>query len=105
MELLESRKGNRVDGQRTICEVHRQIADQLLIQFCDRTTDLETTLELLNEAYLLGIRLVKALVDRKIDMIEWEENDIEQAMKLRQLRGQLVKELNEAGNLLQPAGS
>ena len=100
MELLETHKGNRVDGMRTICEVHRQMADQLVVRFHDRPDDLDEIIPLLNEAYRMGINLCKTLIDRKLNLPEWEFNNVKEANQLRQLRKAMVGQLNETGNLL-----
>lgn len=97
MEILQTRKGRRVDPQDTICEVHRRIADLLVYRLSDRPDILKEIMPDLNKAFLMGKRLVLALVEKKISLPDWEANDIEKAVKFRALRNQIVKELNEAG--------
>lgn len=100
LEILNSSKGRRTDEQRTICEVHRQLADVLVCRMKDRQEVLQEALVLLNEAYLLGIRLVAALIDRKLAMPQWAANNVGEARKLRTERDRMVKELHEAGRRL-----
>lgn len=86
MEILNDSKGQRIDSEKTICEVHRTIADLL-----------EQVMPYLNDAYKMGIKLVLALIEKKIALPQWEANNIALAMKLRNERNRLVKELNETG--------
>jgi hypothetical protein len=44
--------------------------------------------------------LVKALIDRKLALPEWEKNNVAEATKLRQERVRLTKELTEEGNAI-----
>jgi hypothetical protein len=100
LEILNSHKGKRVDGDRTICEVHRTLADILILRLKDQPAVLDEIMPLLNDAYKMGIKLVLALIERKIALPEWEKNNVALAMKLRKERNRLVKELNEIGALL-----
>lgn len=97
MEILEQQKGWRVDGERTICEVHRTLRDLLFIHLSDRPMALEAILPHLNAAYIMGIKLVKALIDRKLALPDWEKNNVGEALALRQEAKRLEKELHEAG--------
>jgi len=89
-----------VDSQRTICEEHRTIADLLVCRLKDRPEVIAEILPHVNEAYLMGIRLVAAMIDRKLALPDWQLNNVAEAMALRQERTRLVKELNEAGSCL-----
>lgn len=100
MEILETTKGRRVDGERTICEVHRTLADLLVCRLSDRPELLKEILPHLNDAYKMGIRLVLALIEKKITLPAWDRTNVEEAVKLRAERNRLVKELNEAGHNL-----
>ncbi|MCP4537784.1 MAG: hypothetical protein GY832_11625 [Chloroflexi bacterium] len=51
-------------------------------------------LPLLEEAYLLGIKITKKLVEYKLSMPEWTENNPETAT-LRQLRVSLMEQMEE----------
>ena len=97
MEILETHKGRRIDAERTICEVHRTIADLLVCNLKDRPELLREILPHLNDAYKMGIRLVLALIEKKIALPAWDRTDIERARQLRTERNRLVKVLNETG--------
>ncbi len=96
MEILEQSKGWRTDGQNTVCEKHRKLRDLLLIHLSDRPEALAVILPVLNGAYLDGIKLVKALIDRKLALPDWEKNNVGEALALRQEAKRLEKELSEA---------
>lgn len=87
----------RVDGQRTICEEHRAIADLIVVHLADQPEVLKEILPHVNAAYVMGIKLVKALVDRKLALPDWEKNNVAEAAALRKERIRLMKELHEAG--------
>ncbi len=97
MEILEQSKGQRVDPQRTICEEHRTIADILICRLSDRPDVLAEVMPHVNAAYLMGIKLVKAMIERKLALPEWEQNNVAEAAILRQERTRLVKELYASG--------
>ncbi len=97
MEILEQSKGRRVDPERTICEEHRMIADLLIVRLADRPELLAEIMPHVNAAYLMGIKLVKALIDRKLSLPEWETNNVAEAAILRRERTRLVKELYASG--------
>lgn len=100
MEILETRKGQRIDEQRTICEVHRALADLIVVRLQDRPEVITEIMPHLDEAFILGIRLVKALMDRKIEMPEWAKNNYAEAAKLRQERNKLIEALNANSHCL-----
>lgn len=100
MEILDTTKGQRIDGERTICEVHRRIADLLICRLQDRPEVVKEILPELNDAYKMGIRLVLALIDKKIALPAWDRTNIEQVKKLRAERNRLVKVLDETGRSL-----
>lgn len=101
MDILQTHKGRRVDGELTICEKHRQLADLLITELAvERPQLLHKALPLLNSAYTDGIRLVNALIERKLDLPTWPQNNIKQAADLRRQRIQMIEELNAAGRSL-----
>ena len=93
MEILEQAKGWRVDQDQTVCEKHRRLRDLLLIHLSDRPEALAAILPVLNGAYLDGIKLVKALIDRKLSLPDWEKNNVGEALALRKEAKRLEKEL------------
>lgn len=80
-------KGKVVCGKLTICEVHRQLYDLIVIHMDDSCEQKTEMLHLLDKAFNMGVRLVKKLVDRKIELLEWEKNEnVEEVQRLRDLR-------------------
>jgi len=100
LEILENHKGRRVDAENTICEVHRRIADLLVCRLSDRPEVLMEILPEVNKGFLMGKRLVLALIEKKISLPQWEMNNVNEAVKLRHECNRLVKELHEAGHSL-----
>jgi len=85
-------KRHHVSAKRTICEVHRQIYDLLIL---DPTNP--KIIELLDEAYRLGMSLVKQLVKYKCSLPDWEENlDEEELRRIRKLRIDLETKIGES---------
>jgi len=101
-EIFDSPKGRHIWPQRTICEVHRQLYDVCVTQLSDEQQG--QFVPLLEEAYLMGITLVRELIDRKLALPEWEKNNVAEARRLRQARIEMEKTL-EVGRRLQPAGA
>lgn len=89
-------KGKHTWPHRTICEVHREIYDCLVLELYD---DIVPKLE---EAYLMGIKLCKKLVEHKCSLPEWK-NNTEEAQRLRKLRVELENEVNEISPNIQSA--
>ena len=97
LEITSSTKGKAVYGDETICEVHRTVADLLITRLIDQPEILAEVMPELNKAYLMGIKLVKVLIDRKLDLPEWAETDMDKAIELRKERIRMTKELHAAG--------
>ena len=100
MEILNTHKGQRTDGELTICEKHRQLADLLILRLAEKPHVLDEVMPVLDGAYQDGIKLVKVLIDRKLQMPEWGRHNPALAAQLRQQRIQMVKELNASGHCL-----
>jgi hypothetical protein len=88
-KVFDTRKGRHIWPLRTICEVHRELYDLLALEKYDQI------LPLLEEAYELGIKMTKKLVEYKLSLPEWKDNNNKEAQRLRKLRIEL-----EAGNSL-----
>jgi hypothetical protein len=90
-------KGTRVNSKRTICEVHRQIHDELVNGLLESNPDLFQRIEpLLEEAFELGIKLVKKLVEYKCSLPNWEKNiDKKEIQRIRKLRLELESKLRK----------
>ena len=85
-------KRHHVSAARTICEVHRQMYDLLIL---DPTNP--KIIELLDEAFVLGMSLVKKLVEYKCNLPNWEKNlDEEEVCRIRKLRINLEKKNGES---------
>jgi len=83
--------------QRTICEIHREAYDWCV---CNLTSEqLNTIVPKLEEAYLLGIKLVKTLIDRKLALPDWERQNVAEAARLRQQRIEMEATLEASRNL------
>jgi len=96
----ETRKGLQVYPQRTICEVHRDIYDLLVIELASQTRPdvIRKLVPLLEEAFIMGVKLNKALVEHKLSQdFTAPANDVEKAEKLRKERIRLV-EMFDANN-------
>lgn len=81
--------------QETICELHRQVYDLLITEFHDRPESLKKITPLMERAFLSGIKLVKKLIDNKIDV--WKDKrdfTPEQAEEIKRLRNLRI-ELSE----------
>ena len=90
IKTLDGLKGCSVGSKRTICEVHRQIYDLVVLHFSDRPKKVEKIVKLLEEAFDMGIKLCDKLVEHKLSLLNWEINeDREEIKRLRDLRIEL----------------
>jgi len=92
-EIFESVKGTQLAKTRTICEIHREIFDRCIIEFNDRPKALKNIIKLLEEAFVVGIKINKRLVELKAKEI-YEKNDWMKNKTLREDRIRLMKMLN-----------
>ena len=89
-------KETRTCSKRTICEVHRQIYDLLIVDPTDPKLK-----ELVNEAFNLGIAIAKKLVEYKCGIPKWEKNlDRIEIARIRKLRVELEKYDLDSNNLI-----
>ena len=96
--LLDAHKGTHHPLRlRTICEVHRQIYDLLVIHSYQDSPAYTQIKDLLEEAFCMSIKLVATLCEYKADaaMIghaeEWEsQKQYDEANQLRQERQRLL---------------
>lgn len=89
--VFNTNKGRRTDPQITICEACRTAYDKIVIALQDRPQALAEIRPAMETVALLGIKLVKHMIDHKIDLPEWEMNNVEEAKKLRAERVRLEK--------------
>ena len=87
-KVFDNTKGRRVWPKRTICEVHRELYDLLVLNRPDEM------LPKLEEAYMMGIELVQILIAHKCSLPEWKDSNSVEAIELRKLR----IEINELSN-------
>jgi hypothetical protein len=97
MTDLDGYKGAWIIPQRTICEVHREIYD-LLIVGCSGRIDNETLAEmrrLIHEAFGMGISMADRLIEHHLH--NWADYDVsnpehtERFRKLREMRVEMMK--------------
>jgi len=85
--VFENKKGHRVWENETICELHRQIYDLLVIGEYDKIVPV------LEKAYKCGIKMTQKLVDYKCSLPDWEEHiSKEEVRRIRKLRIELNAE-------------
>lgn len=90
---MDERKQSRFCSKRTICEVHRQLYDLLVINLTNKNEKLlgECTI-LLSEAFELGVSLVRSLLDYNLSLPKWKKvENREELKKLRKLRSDIIK--------------
>jgi hypothetical protein len=88
-------KGKRVWEKETICELHREIYDLLVIGLCATNPILlRRIIPILERAYICGIKMNRKMVDKKCQMQGWEKHiDKKEVIRIRLLRKKLVAEL------------
>jgi hypothetical protein len=102
----KTRKGRAACFKRTICEVHREIYDHLVIELATTRPDvIEKIVPLLEEAFLMGVKLNKKLVEYKLANQDktGDVNDTKKSIKLRRERIRLVKLLEQNNQTLKDA--
>jgi hypothetical protein len=93
-EIFDSPKGEHVYNKRTICEVHRELYDVCVINLIDDNPQLLSKLiKLLEEAFMMGVKMNLKLIENKCGNDEWSENNcnMAEAKKIRNLRIQIMK--------------
>lgn len=100
-ELFATRPGRKRPMDRnTICEKHRQIYDLLVVRCAEHSPELlEEVVPLLEQAYVMGMKMTRKLFEYKLYSYEEMEGDLmtkaerSEATKLRHGRHELLKEL------------
>lgn len=101
--ILDNAKGEGINtDRRTICEVLRCLYDEMVVGLSGKDDELlARTVPLVEEAYGMGIKLVKRLVELKIDDLElpfqygaMPEETRKEVDRLRAERVKLVRKLN-----------
>jgi len=91
-DIFKTPKGKRVVGIRTICEIHREIYDAIVLDQLDRAVDL------LTEAFEVGTRMAKRMIEQKIydtDQLAAKETDEDARRQYRRKRIELHEMLDE----------
>lgn len=79
--VFDNKKGKRIWIENTICEIHKQIYDLLVIG------EYEKIIPLLEKAYECGIKMTKKLVEYRCSLPDWEEHTSrEEIRRIRKLR-------------------
>jgi hypothetical protein len=102
-KIFESEKGKAVGCRRTICEIHREIFDQLILLFNDRPKGLKRVVKLLDEAFVVGVKINKKLSEHKLDEL-YGPNDRKNKDIIREQRNRIVAMLNENKEFLEKYG-
>jgi hypothetical protein len=95
-KIFESPNGSKINSLRTICEVHREIFDLLVIHLHNDPEALKKLVIKLEEAYIMAKKMDKRLLEQKISYIDecFEANSVIATVELRKLRISLTKVLN-----------
>lgn len=99
----KTRKGRSACVKRTICEVHRDIYDVLVIELAiTRPEVIKKVVPLLEEAFIMGVKLNKALVEHKLASQDetGEPTDIKKVKIVRRKRLCLIKLLEKNNQIL-----
>ena len=99
-DIFDKDKGIYTYGKRTICEVHRELYDQIILGLHNTNIPLiKKLVPLLEEALIMGIKMNNKLIEHKCGNDEWSEENLnkEAIKKLREERINLIKilETNE----------
>lgn len=89
MRYLDSVKGQRFNKKRTICEVHRHLYDLIKTRYND-----DEICDILDEAFVLGIKMNNRLVEQKI-IFEKECGQNTNSEEIERLRGLRIELTNE----------
>jgi len=102
----ETRKGTQVYEGRTVCEVHREMYDLLVIELAETRPDvIEKIVPLLEQAFIMGVKMNKALAEHKLSQDYTEKpTDMEKSRAMRKERIRLIKMLEENNRILNKYG-
>jgi hypothetical protein len=88
-------KGQNVWGRETICELHREIYDLLVVGLYKSNPELlKLIVPILERAYTCGIKMNGKMVQHRCQIEGWEDHlDKAEVIRIRQVRKHLIKEL------------
>lgn len=90
--IFDEPKGTRTADRRTICEVHRQLYDNCIVSLRGHPCQ-DTFSRLIEEAYVMGMKMDRKLKEYKFNMAEdCPLNPVEEVEKIRRERIRLTKE-------------
>ena len=100
--IFDSPKGESVYHKRTICEVHREIYDLLILNFKNQEIT-SSIIKLLEEAFILGLKMNSKLIEYKCGNDEWSEDNKnkEEIQIQRNKRIELIKTMQEQKNIIE----
>jgi len=81
-DVFKSPKGKRVTGVRTICEIHREIYDAIILD------DLNRAIALLEDAFDMGTRMAKRMIEKKIYDLDFDKGKDHSSEEARTQRRQ-----------------
>ena len=92
--MFDNTKGQRVQKKRTICEVHKEIYDLAVVNLQDRPEILKEVISKCEEAYLMGIKMNRKMVERGCATMIWKKNP-KKLLDMRMLRRELEERERE----------
>ena len=102
----ETKKGKTVYEGRTICEVHREMYDLLVIELATTRPDvIRKIVPLLEQSFIMGVKMNKALAQHKLSQDYTEKpTDMEKSRAIRKERIRLIKMLEDNNQILEEYG-
>lgn len=97
-EVFDSKKGIAFYEKRTICDMHRDLYDYIVVGLKDDPEKRDGAISILEEAYDVGIKMTLKLVENKLSLPQWKDNIITpEKVRLRILRTKLTNMLTKKG--------
>jgi hypothetical protein len=94
--VFESEKGKLLNQHRTICEVHRQLFDIIVWEFQDEPSTLKKLVGLLEEAFIMGVKMNAKLLEHKLSLSpDVFNSSYAKDKQARETRIRLVETLNQ----------
>ena len=90
--IFKTAEGKKVVGVRTICEIHREIYDAIVLD------ELNRAVSLLEEAFYVGTRMAKRMMEQKIydlDELAVDGADKKTRREIREKRARLHEMLDD----------
>lgn len=103
-KIFDSPKGQNTYSKRTICEVNREIYDLCVLGLHDKDNELlHKIVSLLEESYMMGVKMNVKLISHKDGNDEWSEDNVnkEQIAAVRQERIRLIELMKSQKKLIE----